>query len=197
MNIKRISLISIFSYLWLFPGFSTGAETWNLSRDDYWTEVETAGTAKVDELRVNAVLRLKCNKNTGILRLEIADYEKVQKVFDLNNFEGPEFPANPGSQTTVELEGVNPAESLSFKQLGFISVENRFVFDINYTSLAKLYKRMATEGNLLRIRIKSYRDPTKSIISEFPLEDSRKAMASLATACVDYGPTAPKPAKGR
>jgi hypothetical protein len=197
MNIKRIILISIFSYLWLFPGFSTGAETWNLSRDEYWTEVETTGTAKVDELRVNAVLRLKCNKKAAILRLEIADYEKVKKIFDLDNFEGPEFPANLGSQTTVDLEGVDPVESLIFKQLGFISVENRFVFDINYTSLAKFYKRMATEGNLLRVKIKSYRDPAKFIISEFPLGDSRKAMDSLAEACVDFTPTPPKPARGR
>jgi hypothetical protein len=92
---------------------------------------------------------------------------------------------------------VNPVQSLSFNQFGFISYEKRFVIEVNYTSLAKLYKSMATEGNLLRIRIRSYRDPAKFIISEFPLGDSRKAMASLAEACIDFTPTPTKPARGR
>jgi hypothetical protein len=196
MTMKRIILIGIFSNL-LLCGLLAGAETWNLSRNEYWTTVETEGSAAINDLRMKAVLRFDCNKNTSTLRFEIADYEKVQKLFDVRIFEGPSAPTRAMPLTTIDLKGVSPVQSLNLSQNGFISVMNRFVFETSSASLEQLYKRMATEGNLLRIRIKSYRDPKQFIISEFPLSNSRQAIAALAAACVDFTPQLPKPPRGK
>jgi hypothetical protein len=198
MAMKKIILAGIFGYLLLFSGFPANAETWSLSYDEYWTKVETLGMAKIDNLSVNAFLRLNCNKNGAMLKLEIADFDKVQKLFDVRIFEGPSAPTRDLLLTTIDLEGMKHTWSSSFKQAGYISVENRFVFEVRNASLAKLYKRMATKGNLLRIRIKSYRDPKQSIISEFKLGLLEQMFFNtLAAACVNFTPALPKPPKGK
>lgn len=187
---RQMRLLGIFSILLLSSGVSTQASDWKLEHNEYWTSVKTMGTAEMNDLRVDAVLKLECNANMTMLKLEIADYDKVQKVFDVRVFEGPNAPTRDLLLTTVELEGAKPAFSISLRQNGFISVENRFVFETGWSppssaALAHLYRRIAKEGNLLKIKIKSYRDPKQFITSVFSLSNSREAIAEFAAACVD------------
>jgi hypothetical protein len=198
---RKIILIGIFSILLFASQVSAETPDWKLKPNEFGTSVETTGAAEINELRVNAVLRLACAKNGAWLKFEIADYEKAQKVFDIRIFEGPHAPTRSLPLTTIDLEGASPVRSMSVRQNGFISVENKFVFEtggeqanINSVALAQLYRRMAKEGNLLRIRIKSYRDPKQFIISEFPLNGSREAFSALA-ACVNSKSQPRKPAR--
>jgi hypothetical protein len=193
---RKMILIGMFSILLFSSQVSAAASEWRLEHNEHSTSVKTMGTAKINELGLEATLGLSCNKNFTMLRFEIADYDKAQKVFDMRIFEGPNALTRSLPLTTIELEGASPAWSMSFRQNGFISVANRFVFEIGDAALAQLYKRMTTEGNLLRLQIKSYRDPKQFIISEFPLNGSRQAMTALA-ACIDSKSQSREPAKGK
>jgi hypothetical protein len=187
----------------LFP-IMLPAETseWKLERSEYWTSSKTMGTAEINGLRADAVLRLECNKNMTMLRFEIADYNKLQKAFDIRVFEGPDAPTRALALTTIELEGAKPAFSISVGQNGFISAANKFVFETGGSqaggdSLAQLYRRMAKEGNLMRIRIKSYRDPKQFITAVFPLNNSRETIAKFAAACLSSKSQPPKSGRGK
>ena len=199
---RQMLLIGILSFLLFSSGIPAETSEWKLEQNEHSTSVKSMGTAEINDLRADAVLKCDCSKNGAFLRLEIADFDKVQKHFNLRIFEGPSAPTLDMALTTIELQGVNPVQSISFKQNGYISVDGRFVIEIsqvqaNSIALAQLYRRMATEGNLLRIRIKSYRDPKQFIISEFPLNNSRKAIAALVAACPNSKPQPRKPAMGK
>jgi hypothetical protein len=190
MVIRRLILIGMFSTVFFSSKFFAATSEWKMQRNDSWTSVVTTATAEINNLRVDAALKLECNKKMTMLRFEMADFEKLQKVFDVRVFEGPDAPTRALPLTTIELEGANPSNSLSVGQNGFISVQHRFVFETGGAqktdgpALAQLYRRMAKEGNSLRIRIKSYRDPKQFITSVFPLKNSRKTIAEFAAACV-------------
>jgi hypothetical protein len=194
---RKTILIGIFSIVLFFSQVSAETPDWKLKRYESGTSVETAGTAEINELRVNASLGLACNKNGAWLKFAIADYEKIQKIFDIRIFEGPSAPTRSLPLTTIEIEGSSPVQSMSIRQNGFISVANRFVFETGGVDLEQFYKRMTAKGNLLRIRIKSYRNPKQFIISEFPLSGSREAMAEFAASCVDSKLQARKPARSK
>jgi hypothetical protein len=201
---RQTPLIGIFSIFLFSSGISAETSKWKLEHNEHSTSVRTVGTAEINELRLEAILGLSCDKNFTMLRFEIADYDKAQKVFDIRIFEGPNAPTRSLPLTTIELEGASPAWSMSVRQNGFISVQNKFVFEtggekanVNTVALAQLYRRMAKEGNLLRIRIKSYRDPKQFITSVFPLNDSREAIAEFAAACGGSKSQPQKPARSQ
>jgi hypothetical protein len=199
---RQTILIGIFSILLFSSGISAETSEWKLEHNNNSTSVETTGTAEINKLSVKAVLRLQCNKNMATLGLEIADFQKAQNVFDLDNFEGPSAPARTVPLTFIDLVSAHSTQSTRFAQNGFYSVEPRFVFQIsqvqaNSVALAQLYRRMVTEGILLRIRIRSFQDPYHFIIAEFPLSGSRKAIASLTSACPKPKLPLRKPAKGK
>jgi hypothetical protein len=200
---RQTILIGIFPILLFSSGISAETSEWKLEHNKNSTSVETTATAEINyELRVEAVLRLQCNKNMATLGFEIADFQKAQNVFDLDNFEGPSAPARNVPLTFIDLVSAQPTQSSRFTQNGFYSVEPRFAFTIsqveaNSVALAQLYRQMVTEGNLLRIRIRSFQDPYRFIIAEFPLSGSRKAIASLTSTCPNPKSPPPKPAKGK
>jgi hypothetical protein len=194
---RKIILIGIFSILFFSSQVSAENPDWQLKSYESGTSVETTGTAAINEIRVHAALGLACNKDGAWLKFEIADYEKIQKIFDIRIFEGPNAPTRSLPLTTIELEGSSPVQSMSIRQNGFISVANRFVFETGGVALEQFYKRLTAKGNLFRIRIKSYRDPKQFIISEFPLSGSSEAIAEFAASCVDSKSQARKPARGK
>jgi hypothetical protein len=179
---RKPILFGIFIIFLFSCDLSAETRTWNLTHNEMWTTVETVGTADINELRIRVVLKLMCNKKDAALDFEIADWEKVQQTFDLRTFEGPDAPTRDLALTTIDLVGVGPKQSMSFHQNGFISPNGRFVVAIGGASLAKMYKRMSEEGNLLRIRIRSYQNPRQFIVSEFSLNEARKVISILAAA---------------
>jgi hypothetical protein len=194
--------IGIFLILLFSSGISADTSEWKLERNKNSTSVETTGTAEINKLSVKTVLRLQCNKSMATLGFEIADFQKIQNVFDLDNFEGPSAPARRVSLTFIDLVSAHSIQSTRFAQNGFYSAEPRFVFTIsqvqtNSVALAQLYRRMVTQGNLLRIRIRSFQDPYRFLIAEFPLSGSRKAITSLTSACPKPKSPPRKPAKGK
>lgn len=71
---------------------------------------------------------------------------------------------------------------------GWMSTEHAGGFGIGgrakeSKALSQLIKRMASEGTLLRIRIHSFTEPQRTIMSEFPLAGSREAFAALTDPC--------------
>jgi hypothetical protein len=192
----------ILSILLFSSGIFTQASEWEMEQSESWTSVKTTGTAEINGLHVDAVLKLLCNKNMTMLKFEIADYDKVQNVYDVRIFEGPDAPTRDLPLTTIELEGAKPAFPVSVRQNGFISVENKFVFETGWSPpsravLEQLYRRMAKEGNSLRIRIKSYRDPNQFITSVFSLSNARETIAHFAAVCVSSKSQPQKPGRGK
>jgi hypothetical protein len=196
-EMRMPGIISLFLTLLFFTGLSAETSDWNLVREKHGTAVKTTGTATIGEVHVQSALDLYCNESAAGFNFKIADYEKLQKVFDIRTFEGPSAPTRSLALTTIELEGVNPVQSMNVRQNGFISVDNKFVFEIRDSALAQFYKHMASERTLLRIRIKSYHNPKQFIIAEFPQRGSQQAMAGLKAACIALKSQTQKPAKNK
>lgn len=177
----------------VFFAVTAHAGTWSLRQQNDQSIVEATGTAAVGDLSVKAFLSLSCNKKgapVAWLDCTISDADTVTKVFDLTPFEGPYAPAQAKALVVIELEGGSPTQPLLAHASGWMSAEHAGGFGLGVggrpnesKKLSQLIKRMAREGTLLRIRIHSFTQPQRTIVSEFPLAGSREAFAALTDSC--------------
>jgi hypothetical protein len=186
-------LRTILAFIVVFSAASAQAGAWSLMQKNGEPVVEATGTAAIGDLRVNAFLSFSCNKKgepAAWLDYTIADADKVTKVFDLEQFEGPDAPAQAKALVTIELEGASPAKPLTAHASGWMSSEHAGGFGFGVGGVAKeskelslIIKRMAIEGTLFRIRIYSFGKPQRILVSEFPLGGSREAFKALSAVC--------------
>jgi hypothetical protein len=69
-----MSLIGILSIFLFSSGISAETSEWRLKQNEHSASIQAMGTAEINDLRTDAILKCDCNKNGAFLRLEIADF---------------------------------------------------------------------------------------------------------------------------